>query len=77
MTKPASVSGAGLWWVDASGNTLSFPAEPVKPMGAGLLSARVAADSSASKAGAGHELSGAVGHCEAKATVFKPRPALA
>lgn len=30
MTKPASVSGAGLWWVDASGNTLSFPAETVK-----------------------------------------------
>jgi len=30
MTKPASVSGAGLWWVDASGNTLSFPAEAVK-----------------------------------------------
>ena len=31
MTKPASVSGAGLWWVDASGDTLSNPAEPVKP----------------------------------------------
>ncbi len=29
MTKPASDSGAGLWWVDASGDILSFPAESV------------------------------------------------
>lgn len=53
--RPALVAEAGRDAVQSIGNYLSNPAEPVKPMGAGLLSRTGGAAGSAGKLGAKHE----------------------